>query len=268
MEKWDTLVKNILVPQDEVTIGFVGKYLDLKESYKSLTEALIHAGAHLNTKINIHWCDSERIEDLGAYEVIGNVDAILVAGGFGARGVKGKLEAIKYARENNITFLGICLGMQLAIIEFARNVLGIEDANSIEFDSETKNPLIYLIDEFIDQSGNKQLRTSKSPLGGTMRLGEYPFEPLKGSKLQKAYGNNKEYFERHRHRYEANPKYKEALEKAGMIICGESNGLIEAVELQDHPWFVGVQFHPEFTSHLETPNPIILDFVRKANSPK
>ncbi len=268
MEKWDTLVKNILVPQDEVTIGFVGKYLDLKESYKSLTEALIHAGAHLNTKINIHWCDSERIEDLGAYEVIGNVDAILVAGGFGARGVKGKLEAIKYARENNITFLGICLGMQLAIIEFARNVLGIEDANSIEFDSETKNPLIYLIDEFIDQSGNKQLRTSKSPLGGTMRLGEYPFEPLKGSKLQKAYGNNKEYFERHRHRYEANPKYKEALEKAGMIISGESNGLIEAVELQDHPWFVGVQFHPEFTSHLETPNPIILDFVRKANSPK
>ncbi|MBP7250950.1 MAG: CTP synthase [Aliarcobacter sp.] len=268
MEKWDTLVKNILVPQDEVTIGFVGKYLDLKESYKSLTEALIHAGAHLNTKINIHWCDSERIEDLGAYEVIGNVDAILVAGGFGARGVKGKLEAIKYARENNITFLGICLGMQLAIIEFARNVLGIEDANSIEFDSETKNPLIYLIDEFIDQSGNKQLRTSKSPLGGTMRLGEYPFEPLKGSKLQKAYGNNKEYFERHRHRYEANPKYKEALEKAGMIICGESNGLIEAVELQNHPWFVGVQFHPEFTSHLETPNPIILDFVRKANSPK
>ena len=268
MEKWDTLVKNILVPQDEVTIGFVGKYLDLKESYKSLTEALIHAGAHLNTKINIHWCDSERIEDLGAYEVIGNVDAILVAGGFGARGVKGKLEAIKYARENNITFLGICLGMQLAIIEFARNVLGIEDANSIEFNSETKNPLIYLIDEFIDQSGNKQLRTSKSPLGGTMRLGEYPFEPLKGSKLQKAYGNNKEYFERHRHRYEANPKYKEALEKAGMIICGESNGLIEAVELQNHPWFVGVQFHPEFTSHLETPNPIILDFVRKANSPK
>ncbi|PRM90212.1 CTP synthase [Aliarcobacter cryaerophilus] len=268
MEKWDRLVKNILVPQDEVTIAFVGKYLDLKESYKSLTESLIHAGAHLNTKINIHWCDSERIEDLGAYEVIGNVDAILVAGGFGARGVKGKLDAIKYARENKIVFLGICLGMQLAIIEFARNVLGIEDANSIEFNSETKNPLIYLIDEFMDQSGNKQLRTSKSPMGGTMRLGEYPFEPLKGSKLQKAYGNEDVYFERHRHRYEANPKYKEQLETAGMIISGQSNGLIEAVELKDHPWFVGVQFHPEFTSHLETPNPIILDFVRKANSSK
>ena len=268
MEKWDRLVKNILVPQDEVTIAFVGKYLGLKESYKSLIEALVHAGAHLNTKINIHWCDSERIEDLGAYEVIGNVDAILVAGGFGARGVEGKLRAIKYARENNITFLGICLGMQLSIIEFARNVLGIEDANSIEFDENTKNPLIYLIDEFMDQSGNKQLRTSKSPLGGTMRLGEYPFEPLKGSKLQKAYGLEKEYFERHRHRYEANPKYKEALEKAGMIICGESNGLIEAVELKDHPWFVGVQFHPEFTSHLETPNPIILEFVKQANTNK
>ena len=268
MEKWDRLVKNILVPQDEVTIAFVGKYLGLKESYKSLIEALVHAGAHLNTKINIHWCDSERIEDLGAYEVIGNVDAILVAGGFGARGVEGKLRAIKYARENNITFLGICLGMQLSVIEFARNVLGIEDANSIEFDENTKNPLIYLIDEFMDQSGNKQLRTSKSPLGGTMRLGEYPFEPLKGSKLQKAYGLEKEYFERHRHRYEANPKYKEALEKAGMIICGESNGLIEAVELKDHPWFVGVQFHPEFTSHLETPNPIILEFVKQANTNK
>ncbi|MCT7571727.1 CTP synthase [Aliarcobacter butzleri] len=268
MEKWDTLVKNILVPQDEVTIAFVGKYLGLKESYKSLIEALIHAGAHLNTKINIHWCDSERIEDIGVYDVIGNADGILVAGGFGHRGVEGKIAAIKYARENKIPYLGICLGMQLSIIEFARNVLGIEDANSIEFDAQTKNPLIYLIDEFIDQSGNKQLRTHESPMGGTMRLGEYPFEPLKGTKLQKAYGNDEVYYERHRHRYEANPKYKEALENAGMIISGQSNGLIEAVELKEHPWFVGVQFHPEFTSHLETPNPIILEFVRQANLPK
>lgn len=268
MEKWDTLVKNILVPQDEVTIAFVGKYLGLKESYKSLIEALIHAGAHLNTKINIHWCDSERIEDIGVYDVIGNADGILVAGGFGHRGVEGKIAAIKYARENKIPYLGICLGMQLSIIEFARNVLGIEDANSIEFDAQTKNPLIYLIDEFIDQSGNKQLRTHESPMGGTMRLGEYPFEPLKGTKLQKAYGNDEVYYERHRHRYEANPKYKEALENAGMVISGQSNGLIEAVELKEHPWFVGVQFHPEFTSHLETPNPIILEFVRQANSPK
>ena len=268
MEKWDRLVKNILVPQDEVTIAFVGKYLDLKESYKSLIEALIHAGAHLNTKVNIHWCDSERIEDVGAYDIIGNSDAILVAGGFGQRGVNGKLAAIKYARENKIPYLGICLGMQLSIIEFARNVLGIEDANSIEFDPDTKNPLIYLIDSFIDQSGNKQLRTHESPMGGTMRLGEYPFEPLKGTNLQKAYGNEEIYHERHRHRYEANPKYKEALEKAGMIISGQSDGLIEAGELQDLPWSVGVQFHPEFTSHLETPNPIILEFVKQANKQK
>jgi CTP synthase len=268
MEKWDTLVKNILLPQEEVTIAFVGKYLDLKESYKSLIEALIHAGAHLSTKVNIHWCDSERIEDVGAYDIIGNSDAILVAGGFGHRGVEGKLAAIKYARENKIPYLGICLGMQLAIIEFARNVLGLEDANSIEFDTETKNPLIYLIDQFMDQSGNTQLRTHESPMGGTMRLGEYPFEPLKGTHLQKAYGNNDVYFERHRHRYEANPKYKEALENAGMIISGQSNGLIEAIEVKDHPWFVGVQFHPEFTSHLETPNPIILEFVKQANKNK
>lgn len=268
MEKWDTLVKNILIPQNEVTIAFVGKYLDLKESYKSLIEALIHSGAHLNTKVNIHWCDSERIEDVGAYDIIGNSDAILVAGGFGHRGVEGKLAAIKYARENKVPYLGICLGMQLAIIEFARNVLGLEDANSIEFDTDTKNPLIYLIDEFIDQSGNTQLRTHESPMGGTMRLGEYPFEPLKGTHLQKAYGNDEIYYERHRHRYEANPKYKESLENAGMIISGQSNGLIEAVELKDHPWFVGVQFHPEFTSHLETPNPIILEFVKQATKRK
>ena len=268
MEKWDTLVKNILLPQGEVTIAFVGKYLDLKESYKSLIEALIHAGAHLSTKVNIHWCDSERIEDVGAYDIIGNSDAILVAGGFGQRGVNGKLAAIKYARENKIPYLGICLGMQLAIIEFAKNVLGLEDANSIEFDPNTKNPLIYLIDEFIDQSGNKQIRTHESPMGGTMRLGEYPFEPLKGTNLQKAYGNNEIYYERHRHRYEANPKYKQVLEDAGMIISGQSDGLIEAIELKDHPWFVGVQFHPEFTSHLETPNPIILEFVRQATKNK
>jgi len=265
MEKWDTLVKNILVPKDELTIAFVGKYLELKESYKSLTEALIHSGAHLNTKVNIHWCDSEKIEVHGAYDIIGNSDAVLVAGGFGERGVEGKLQAIQYARENKIPYLGICLGMQLAVIEYARNVLEIEDANSIEFDVNTANPLIYLIDEFMDQSGQKQLRTHKSPMGGTMRLGEYPFEPLKGTKLQKAYGNEEIYHERHRHRYEANPKYKDALEEAGMIISGQSNGLIEAVEIKDHPWFVGVQFHPEFTSHLETPNPIIFEFVKQAN---
>ena len=264
MAKWDNLVKNILVPQSEVTIAFVGKYLELKESYKSLTEALIHAGAHTNTKVNINWCDSERIEDVGAYDIIGNSDAVLVAGGFGHRGVEGKITAIKYARENKIPYLGICLGMQLAVVEFARNVLGLEDANSVEFDENTKNPLIYLIDEFLDQNGATQIRTQESPMGGTMRLGEYPFNPKEGSKIQAAYGKNETYFERHRHRYEANPAYKADLEKAGMIVSGESNGLIETVEIEDHPWFVGVQFHPEFTSRLENPNAIILDFVKEA----
>jgi len=264
MEKWETLVKHIILPQDEITIAFVGKYLELKESYKSLIESLIHAGAHLNTKVNINWCDSERIEDVGAYEIIQNSDAVLVAGGFGQRGVEGKLKAIEYARVNNIPFLGICLGMQLSIVEYCRNVLGIEDANSIEFDENTTNPVIYLIDEFMDQSGNKQLRTHQSPMGGTMRLGEYPFNPKVGTKLKSAYGNNETYFERHRHRYEANPAYKDRLEEAGMIVSGESDGLIEAVEIKGHPWFVGVQFHPEFTSHLETPNPIILEFVKQA----
>ncbi|ADG94676.1 CTP synthase [Arcobacter nitrofigilis DSM 7299] len=268
MDRWETLVKHIILPQGEVTIAFVGKYIELKESYKSLTEALIHAGAHLNTKVNINWCDSERIEDVGAYDIIGNSDAILVAGGFGNRGVEGKLKAIEYARVNNIPFLGICLGMQLSIVEYCRNVLGIEDANSIEFDENTTNPTIYLIDEFMDQSGNKQLRTHKSPMGGTMRLGEYPFNPKVGTKLKAAYGNNETYYERHRHRYEANPAYKQRLEEAGMIVSGESDGLIEAVELKDHPWFVGVQFHPEFTSHLETPNPIITEFVRQATKTK
>ncbi len=268
MDKWDSLVKHIIAPKDEVNIAFVGKYLDLKESYKSLIEALTHAGAHINAKVNINWCDSEEIEEKGACDVIQTSDAVLVAGGFGNRGVEGKIAAIKYARENNIPFLGICLGMQLAFIEYLRNVVGIKDANSIEFDKDTKEPAIYLIDEFIDQSGNFQLRTHSSPMGGTLRLGAYPFTPKKGSKLQVAYGDGDEYFERHRHRYEANPKYKEALESNGMIISGESNGLIEAVEIADHKWFVGVQFHPEFTSHLQTPNPIILEFVRQATENK
>jgi CTP synthase len=264
MDEWDNLVKQIIAPKHEISVAFVGKYLDLKESYKSLIEALLHAGAHLDTKVHINWCDSESIEERGAEEFLKNSDCILVAGGFGSRGVEGKIAAIKYARENKIPFLGICLGMQLAILEYGRNVLGLEGANSVEFEKEPKEPMIYLIDEFIDQSGSKQLRTTTSPMGGTMRLGEYPFEPKKGSKLQLAYGNDKVYFERHRHRYEANPKYKEALEKAGMIISGESNGLIEAVELKDHPWFVAVQFHPEFTSRLQSPNAIILEFIKQS----
>jgi len=263
MSEWSELVQRIIKPDGDVKIAFVGKYLDLKESYKSLTEALIHAGAHTDSRVTIKWVDSEKIENNGAQKYLIDCDGILVAGGFGSRGTEGKISAIEYARVNNVPFLGICLGMQLAMIEYARNILGIENANSIEFDAETNEPIVYLIDEFIDASGSKQLRTTKSPLGGTMRLGEYDCHTKEGSILREIY-DSKIIFERHRHRYEANPKYREQLENAGMSISGESSGLIEAVEIDNHRWFLGVQFHPEFTSRLQSVNPTILGFVKAA----
>jgi len=268
MDTWDTLVKKIVQPKDKVIVGFVGKYLELKESYKSLTEALIHAGAHLDTKVEICWVDSEHIEERGSETLLADCDSILVAGGFGSRGVEGKIEAIKYARENKVPYLGICLGMQLTLVEYARHVLGIDDANSVEFDENTKNPIIYLIDNFLDQSGDTQLRTHTSPMGGTLRLGEYPCDTKEGSILREAYGGAKTILERHRHRYEANPAYRKQLEDAGMVVTGESNGLIETVEIPEHPWFLGVQFHPEFTSRLQTPNPSILAFVKASMKAK
>ncbi len=261
MEQWDSLVKKIVAPSKRVTIGFVGKYLELKESYKSLIEALIHSGSHLDTKVDICWVDSEQIEEKGAEALLKDCDSVLVAGGFGARGVEGKILAIEYARTQRIPYLGICLGMQLTLVEYARNVLGYEGANSVEFDPDTPYPMIYLIDNFINQAGEQELRTHKSPMGGTLRLGEYPCDTKEGSLLRKAYRGAKTIHERHRHRYEANPTYREALENAGMVVTGESNGLIEAVEITDHPWFLGVQFHPEFTSHLQTPNPSVFAFV-------
>lgn len=264
MDEWDLLVKRVIAPRDELMIAFVGKYLDLKESYKSLTESLIHAGAHLNAKVKIRWVDSEVIEEKGCEDILSDVDGILVAGGFGERGVVGKMESIRYAREHNIPYLGICLGMQLAMIEFARNVLHIEDANSAEFNPDCKNPIIYLIDSFMDASGQKQLRTFQSPLGGTMRLGGYECETKSDSLLRSVYDGAKVIRERHRHRYEANPAYRESFEKAGLIVSGESDGLIEAVELKGHPWFLGVQFHPEFTSRLTNPNKTILGFAKAA----
>ncbi|MEA2099568.1 MAG: CTP synthase [Campylobacterota bacterium] len=262
MSEWDSLVKKIVAPQDKVIVGFVGKYLELKEAYKSLTESLIHAGAHLDTRVEVCWIDSEEIEKKGAEALLEECDSILVAGGFGSRGVEGKIQAIEYARVNKVPYLGICLGMQLTLVEYARNVLGLKDANSIEFDENTKNPMIYLIDNFLDQSGDTQLRTHQSPMGGTLRLGEYPCNTKEGSIIREAYNGEKTIYERHRHRYEANPAYREQLEKAGMIVTGESNGLIETVEIEGHPWFLGVQFHPEFTSRLQTPNPSILAFVK------
>lgn len=262
MQEWDLLVKKIISPTRSVRIGFVGKYLSLKESYKSLTEALIHAGANLDARVEIVWIDSEDLKDNSP--LLQDLDGILIPGGFGERGVEGKISAIKYARENKIPFLGICLGMQLSIIEFAHNVLGIKEATSSEFDPKTQYPFIYMIEDFIDQEGHKQIRTHTSPLGGTMRLGEYECNLKENSLLKKAYNNEKTIKERHRHRYEANPKYRQALEEKGLIISGESNGLIEAIELENHPWFVAVQFHPEFTSRLQNPNPVILEFVKQS----
>lgn len=267
MDEWDILVKRIISPNNDIKIAFVGKYLDLKESYKSLIEALTHSGAHTDTRINIKWIDSSILDSNNIESQLSDIDAILIPGGFGERGIEGKILATKYARENNIPFLGICLGMQLAIIEFCRNVLNIKEASSIEFDKNTKEPVIYLIEDFIDQLGIKQLRTHTSPLGGTMRLGEYPCNLKSNTKIQKAY-NKSTIYERHRHRYEANIKYKEILEKNGMIISGECDGLIETIELKDHTWFVGVQFHPEFTSKLQNPNPIILEFTKQAKQYK
>ena len=265
MQEWDSLVKRILAPQNEVSIAFVGKYLNLKESYKSLIEALVHAGANLDTKVNIQWIDSEELENNPEIiQQLKYVNGILVPGGFGERGIKGKMKAIWFARENKIPFLGICLGMQLAVLEFAHNVLGIKEADSMEFNPKTKEPIIYLIENFIDQNGKQQIRTHTSPMGGTMRLGEYECQTKEGSKLPQAYKGQKTIKERHRHRYEVNPKYREALEKQGMVISGESNGLIEVVELKEHPWFVGVQFHPEFTSRLQAPNLVILEFIKQS----
>ncbi|MCE3037179.1 CTP synthase (glutamine hydrolyzing) [Helicobacter sp. faydin-H20] len=264
MDDWDVLVKKIISPKNTISIGFVGKYLDLKESYKSLTEALVHAGANLDTRIDIKWIDSEKLSQENIAE-LSDVDGILIPGGFGSRGVEGKICAITYARENKIPFLGICLGMQLAILEFLRNVVQIKEADSIEFNPNTKEPAIYLIEDFIDQNGQAQIRTHKSPMGGTMRLGEYECILKKDSVIYQSYNKQEVIKERHRHRYEANPKYKPMLEKYGMFVSGESkNQLIEAVEIKDHPFFVAVQFHPEFTSRLKNPNLIILDFVRQS----
>ncbi|MGE4294510.1 MAG: CTP synthase [Campylobacterales bacterium] len=264
LKEWKKLTKQIIEPSGAIEVAFVGKYLELKESYKSLIEALTHAGAHTDTRVLLKWVDSETLNERNAAEVLGGCDAILVPGGFGSRGVEGKVEAIRYARENKKIFLGICLGMQLSMIEFARNVLGIKNAESQEFDPKTSEPVIYLIDEFIDQTGGKQIRTHQSPMGGTLRLGEYECNLKPGSKLADAYGNEAKVMERHRHRYEANGAYRERFEQAGLIISGEAKGLIEAVELRDHPWFVAVQFHPEFTSRLQNPNRIILSFIKNA----
>ena len=265
LSSWKKIVHALANPRHEVNIAFVGKYVDLTESYKSLTEALIHAGIHTESKVKIHYIDSEDIEKSGT-GALKAMDAILVPGGFGKRGTEGKIAAIRYARENKVPYLGICLGMQLAVIEFARDVAGLTDANSTEFNPQGPHPLVGLITEWKDASGNVEVRSEDSDLGGTMRLGaqKCPIEP--GTMAAAIYGS--EVNERHRHRYEVNNHYVEQLQAAGLVISARTptENLCEMIELpQDvHPWFVACQFHPEFTSNPRTGHPLFKAYVQAA----
>ncbi len=265
LSMWDKLVYELEHPQHEVMIGMVGKYVDLTESYKSLIEALRHAGIHNHTKINIRYIDSERLEQ-GNLECLHDLDSILVPGGFGKRGTEGKIKAIEYARENGVPYLGICLGMQLAVIEFARHVAKIEAANSTEFDPETPNPVVALITEWLDREGKIEKRAADSDLGGTMRLGSQKCPVKPNTLAHSIYGS--EVNERHRHRYEVNNIYAPKLEKAGLIISARTpnEDLPEMMELPKsmHPWFFGVQFHPEFTSTPRAGHPLFLAYIRAA----
>jgi len=262
---WDELVYALEHPQHEVDVALVGKYVDLTESYKSLSEALVHAGIHTRSRVHIHYIDSEKLED-GDPDVLRDMDAILVPGGFGKRGVEGKIKAIRYARENRIPYLGICLGMQLAVIEFARDVAGMAGAHSTEFDPDTPYPVVALITEWRDRSGELLRRSETCDLGGTMRLGGQECRLAPGSLAHQIYGRDV-IVERHRHRYEVNNTLLPALEEAGLRVSGRSTGeehLCEVIELADHPWFVAVQFHPEFTSTPRHGHPLFTAFVRAA----
>jgi CTP synthase len=251
-------------PLQEVNIAMVGKYMDLADSYKSLSEALTHAGIHTRTRVKINYMDSEEVERQGVQRLRG-MDAILVPGGFGVRGIEGKIATARYARENHIPYLGICLGMQVAVIEFARNVAGLRGANSTEFDRESPHPVIALITEWMEQDGQVEQRDDKSDLGGTMRLGGQPCVLLEGSLVRDLYGKDT-IIERHRHRYEFNNRYRYNLEEHGMVIGGVSadEKLVEMIELPHHPWFVGCQFHPEFTSTPRDGHPLFSGFIRAA----
>ena len=259
---WKKIEKLISDSQTELNIGFVGKYVDLTESYKSLTEALIHSGFHHHAKIKLHFIDSEELEsDLSP---LSKIDAILVPGGFGKRGTEGKIRAIQFAREQKIPFLGICLGMQLAVVEYARNVVGIKNANSTEFDPTTSNPIIGLITEWKDKSGELIHRDESSDLGGTMRLGAQVAIIEPNTIASSIYG--KQVNERHRHRYEVNNKYIDDLKAAGLVISSwtKEDNLCEIIELskEDHPWFFACQFHPEFTSNPKDSHPLFLDYIK------
>ena len=265
---WDRLVDRQQHPAHQVRIAMVGKYVDLTESYKSLTEALIHAGIHTDSRVRIEYIDSEQIEREGTAGLAG-FDAILVPGGFGRRGVEGKIAAIQYAREHGVPYLGICLGMQLAVIEFARHVCDLQTANSTEFDAASPHPVVGLITEWMDREGRLEKRDEQSDLGGTMRLGAQRCPVLPGTLAQRIYGDSVN--ERHRHRYEVNNAYVPRLEAAGLKVSARTptEGLTEIAELpqtgpQGHPWFVGVQFHPEFTSTPRDGHPLFISYVQAA----
>jgi len=263
LSMWQGLLDAITHPQHEVHIAMVGKYVDLTESYKSLTEALSHAGIHTRSKVRLSYIDSEEIESQGP-DMLASFDAILVPGGFGKRGTEGKIAAIRYARENGLPYLGICLGMQLAVIEFARNVAGLGAANSTEFDPAAPHPVVALITEWKDREGKVEVRDAGSDLGGTMRKGSQRCPVKPHTLAHRIYGD--EVNERHRHRYEVNNVYVPRLEEAGLVISARtpSENLPEIMELPDHPWFMGVQFHPEFTSTPRDGHPLFIGFIRAA----
>ena len=266
LSEWEQVVYNLEHPETTVTIGMVGKYVDLTESYKSLSEALIHAGIHTRTKVNISYFDAEDLEEKGTGS-LSSVDAILVPGGFGLRGIEGKIAAVQYARENKVPYLGICLGMQAAVIEFARNVAGMKDAHSTEFNQDTPYPVIAMITEWQDADGSVQVRDKSSDLGGTMRLGGQDCLIKPDSLIHDLY-SREVIHERHRHRYEFNNAYRGRLEQAGLVLSGTSadGELVEVVELSDHPWFVGCQFHPEFTSSPRDGHPLFKGFILAAGA--
>ena len=267
LEDWKRVSDAHTNPKNEVTIAMVGKYTDLKDAYKSLNEALIHGGIQHELRINVEYIDSEIIEPKNVGEVLEGVDAILVPGGFGHRGIEGMIITVEYARENKIPYLGICLGMQVAVIEFARNVLNLGDANSSEFDQKTSHPVIGLISEWIDSNGEIEKRDENSDLGGTMRLGSQKCILSENSLTRSLYGKSV-IQERHRHRYEVNNNYVDQMESAGLNIVGKSmdKNLVEVVEINKHPWFVGCQFHPEFTSNPRDGHPLFKGFIDAANN--
>jgi len=255
LDSWKEFLGKLKNPTSEVSIALIGKYVELKDAYKSIAEAFIHAGAMNECKVNIDWIHSEKLADTNVYELVSNYDGILVAPGFGERGFEGKINAVQIARENKIPFFGICLGMQCSVIEFGRNILQLKEANSTEMNKETPHPVVDMMEE------QKKI----TQMGGTMRLGAYPCELTAGSKVALAYGTTL-ISERHRHRYEFNNNYKSQYENAGMIATGinPQTGLVEIVEVPDHPWFVGVQFHPELKSTVLNPHPLFVHFVKAA----